>query len=189
MSIEELMDAANIPYDVQRMTVLDFDRCEGVREYVANVRDEEPVGMNFCLVANACNQNALMTRTEMKNLVWVFAKELILSRRTVKVMNPRNLADQLQSIKPWEEEFVPDFADHLILTNFFRAGQPSPYNSDRLGRLLDYIDDRGQYGKTTHCVWEFRDEERFGDEAIEWFPQLWVDDWFQEQKTKWVERR
>lgn len=190
MSIEEEMDEARVPYDAQNMTVLDFERCEGVRTYVENVREQEPVGINFALVANGCNnREARLTSMEARTLVWVFVKELILSRRTVKVMNPRNLADQLMQVRAWDEDFPPDYADHLVLTNFFRAGQDSPYDPKQLSRLIDYMGERYDYGKTTHTFWEFRSQDSFNTEAEEWFPRLWVDFWFLEQQTKWIARR
>jgi hypothetical protein len=190
VSIEEQMDEARIPYAAQRQSIPNYERCEGLRIYTEEVRSNEPVGINFALVANGCNtRETELTPQEAKSLVWVFAKELILSHRTVRVMNPRNLADQLTQVKPWEEEFTPDYADHLILTNFFRAGQPSPYKPRELSLLIDYIGQRFDYGKTTHTFWEFREHDLFAEEADEWYPRLWVDFWFAEQQTKWITRR
>lgn len=189
MSIEEEMDEARVPVDAQRQTILDYEGCEPVRAYIQEIGEMEPTGVNFILANVFKDSAARLTAHQARAMVWVFAKELILTGRKVKVMSPVNLAEMLCGVKPWEEEFPPDYADHLILTNFFRTGQPSPYTPKELNRLLDYIGERYEYGKTTHTFFELREANNIRNEASEWYPGLWLDWFLEENSLFWMGRR
>ena len=186
MTIEQQMDEARVPVEAQNGTLTEYD--QSLRDYVVNVRDEEPGGINF-VIANVCNADLSLTASDARLMVWVMAKELILSNRRVMVMNASKLASWLTKTDAWEDDtFRPDFADHLVLNNFFREGQESPYTAAELNKLIEYIGDRYDYGKTTHCVWDVNNADGIGRALRAWYPQLWSDWWFDENTTYQIKR-
>jgi len=187
VKIEEEMDAAKIPLIAQRETLASYRGGEELRSYIREVRNLEPEGINFVVATDFKKFDTQLTQHEARQLVWVFAKELILSYRKVQVLNGPRLAERLMNVSPWEDEFEPSYADHLILTNFFRSGQDSPYTAKEVDRLVNYMGDRMDYGKTTHCLWETRSAAR--SEMEEWYSDLWLDFWFEENQTFAIKRK
>ena len=168
------MDEARIPRTAQNMAVLEFDGGARLRAYLGVTAIS---GEGFCfVVANDFKKpDARLRLPEAKTLVHVFAKELILYGARVKIMNTLALADMLLDVTPWEDDFEPDRADHLILNNFFRSGQESPYTPRQLAKLIDYLGERHERGAPTHTFWEI---DKHISEGRQWYPVLWTDNFW-----------
>ena len=188
MNIEQRMDDARIPRDAQNKTVLEFDGCRDVREYVTESGNRPGEGISFIFANDCKNTDSVMTFAEAKMLVQVFAKELILTGQTVQIINPPRLATWLKNVKPWEEEFDPDYSQHLILTNFYRDGQLSPYEPKELNCLLDYIGERVDYRKTVHTFAHLTTDTNWLTRIEAWYPRIWVEYMLDVNMTKWIKK-